>query len=207
MTNEELIIGHFAHSLTASEETMLQERMRQSAEMRTMYDQHKNLESRLTADAAAIKPSSRLDEITVAAALSLIPEIVGGGGALAWLSGKVILTVTSVIVSGVAVTYFATRGSNDASSSAPAPVVRTIPAPPAAAPPAPTVQTPAAEAPAMATPAPAAVEQPVVRDGSARTANTRSDAKHAPRSNGRHTLGIDATNPPVMRNKEHIGGR
>ncbi len=159
MTSEELIIRHFEGSLSADEERALQERLSQSAETRTMYEHHGNLDAMLATDAGALAPSSRLDEATLGAALAVLPEVVGGG-ALSWLSGKLVAVVSAVVIGG---TTLVVVSNQTPEPSAPA---RAVPAPVA-----PAQAVPAQAAPAPAVTAPATTAAPeaeaVTRDVSA----------------------------------------
>jgi hypothetical protein len=132
MSTQELILGHFERALTPEQEKLLQQQLSASPEARAMYEKHRNLEGYLNNDAAALAPSSRLDEITIAAALSVMPEVIAGGTA-AWFSGKMIATVAAVVVGGASVALFTTSGSkqNTVTPAAKSPVVRTMPATPA----------------------------------------------------------------------------
>lgn len=213
MTNEDLIIGHYDKSLTSEQERMLQERISQSVETRAMYEQYGkfgNLDAALAADAAAVTPSSRLDEATVVAALSVLPEVIGGAGAFAWLSGKVAIMITAVVVGGTTIAILSNSGSDPAPKPAPkpAPVVRQS-APASAPAVAPSVQTP--------TPAPTHPSVDAAKassgDANAGTASVRessprrvTDASATSRTSaGRKAtkpgkLGIDKSNPPTIEN-------
>lgn len=207
MTNEDLIIGHYDKSLTSEQERMLQERISQSVETRAMYEQYGkfgNLDAALAADAAAVAPSSRLDEATVVAALAVLPEVIGGAGAFAWLSGKVAIMITAAVVGGTTIAILSNSGSDPAPK--PAPAVRQS-APASAPAVAPSVRTP--------TPAPPSVDAAKAPSGDA-YAGTASVRESSPRrvtdasatsrtSAGRKAtkpgkLGIDKTNPPTIEN-------
>jgi hypothetical protein len=130
MTTQELILGHFERALTPAEEQLLQQQLSTSPEARAMYEKHRNLDGYLNNDAMALAPSSRLDELTLAAALSVVPEVIAGGSAAWFMSGKMIATVAAVVVGGASVALFTTSGSNQDRVPVPAanaPVVRTIP--------------------------------------------------------------------------------
>src|SRR4051794_15417923 len=110
MTTEELILGHFDRALTPQEEKLLQQRLSASPEARAMYEQHRNLDGYLSNDAMSLAPSAHLDEMTLAAALSAVPELISGGSS-AWFSGKIVATLAAVIVGGASIALLTTSGS------------------------------------------------------------------------------------------------
>ncbi len=207
MTNEDLIIGHYEKSLTSEQERMLQERISQSVETRAMYEQYGkfgNLDAALAADSAAVAPSSRLDEATVVAALAVLPEVIGGAGAFAWLSGKVAIMITAAEVGGTTIAILSNSGSDPAPKSAPAarqsaPAIAPATAP-AIAPSAP-AQTPPSVDAAKAPSGDANAGTASVRETSPRrvtdgSSTSRVGAGRKATKPGK--LGIDKTNPPTI---------
>ncbi|HVZ37934.1 MAG TPA: hypothetical protein VHI13_01560 [Candidatus Kapabacteria bacterium] len=213
MTTEELIVGHFEKSLTLEEERVLQERLAQSPETRTMYDQYRSLEATLGNDASAVAPSSRLDEATVAAALSLLPQAIGGG-LLGLLSSKVVVGVTVAVIGGISIAIFANRNSSDngATVAPPAPAVRVVPATPSAQPP--VVAPPAEERASSGTPTPENT-QPVSAAATPKSEESTT-VKGAPNRTGAQAVGvkparksgsamtIDVNHAPVIDNGTHV---
>lgn len=167
MTTEELILGHFDRALTPEQEKLLQERLSASPEARTMFEQHRHLDSYLSTDAMALAPSASLDEATIAAALSVIPEAIGSGSAT-WFSGKIVATISAVIIGGASIALFSTSGPSENVAPAPKPsVVRTLPTAPAPA----SVPAPDAVAPKDA---PATVPSETSKPAPARAARAKA---------------------------------
>ncbi|HVK40269.1 MAG TPA: hypothetical protein VNA88_17190, partial [Candidatus Kapabacteria bacterium] len=79
MTAEELIIGHYEKSLTSEQESRLASMVDASPDVRTLYEQHGNIQALMIEEAETIETSSKLDKIVLGAALGTIAEIAGHG--------------------------------------------------------------------------------------------------------------------------------
>jgi hypothetical protein len=100
MTAEELIIGHYEKTLTSEQESHLSSMIESSPDVRVLYEQHGNVHSMLVEEAAAVKPSSKLDKVVVGAALGTLVEIAGHGIGFSIL-GKVASIVGVLAVGGI----------------------------------------------------------------------------------------------------------
>jgi|GEM_PF-1973543 len=156
MTTEDLILGHFDGTLSPEHEARLQTELTASSDVRSLYEQHRSLHVLLDSDAASLAPSSRLDDAVVAAALSAVPEAIGGG-ALSWLTAKVV-GISTVVVGGLSIAFLVGSGADDAEKPVPqmvkpAPVVRTVPVAPEPTAPRVTEESPEAETSVVEQPA------------------------------------------------------
>lgn len=162
MTAEELIIGHFNNTLTASQQESLQGLLSSSPDVRSLYEQHKSLQSAMESDSDTIVPAMWLEQTVLQTALG-VASATGTIGVTAgfWGAAKIIAVVATVVVSGGSATYFLSKSESPSApppeASAPAKVTQTAVArgvQAAPAPPAPADAKPAAAA-ASATAAPA----------------------------------------------------
>lgn len=201
MTNEELIIGHFEGSLEAQQQQILEQRISESPETKAMFDHYRSINNALSADATALAPNKKLDEATLAAALGLVPHVIAGG-AMSWLTAKVAVGISAVVIAGASVAYFAGSGPDKTAvkPAAEAPVVRTAPA-------ATPIATPQA-APVQQQPEQAAIDQrqPAPRANATASSDQRTRrgnnaaSSNAGTQNRNSRLRIDDRNPA---NLEH----
>ena len=102
MTTQDLIIGHYEETLTETQQAELDSLLENSPEAQTLFEQHGVIEESMKKESEELVPPFGLREATLGAALATVVETIGGGIA-AWLSSKIAITVTTVIVGGAAV--------------------------------------------------------------------------------------------------------
>ena len=102
MTTQDLIIGHYEETLTETQQAELDSLLENSPEAQTLFEQHGVIEESMKKESEELVPPFGLREATLGAALATAVETIGGGIA-AWLSSKIAITVTTVIVGGAAV--------------------------------------------------------------------------------------------------------
>lgn len=125
MTAEELIIGHYEKSLTSEQESRLASMVDASPDVRTLYEQHGNIQALMIEEAETIETSSKLDKIVLGAALGTIAEIAGHGIGFSLL-GKVASVVGVLAVGGAGFVLYNSMTGDDVTTR-PQPAVRTSP--------------------------------------------------------------------------------
>ena len=158
MTAEELIIGHYEKTLTSEQESHLASMVESSPEVRTLFEQHGNIQGLLAGEAATIETSSKLDKVVVGAALGTLVEIAGHGIGFSIL-GKVATIVGAVAVGGAGFVLYNSMQEDDAAQRPVTPAVQQ--ANPANGPVMPPVESRSDEA-ALETPAATPSAQPSV---------------------------------------------
>ncbi len=201
MTTEDLILEYFDGALTPEQESRLRAEVNASPEARALFEHHRSLHAMFGADVASLAPSSALDSAVIAAALGTVPEAVGSG-ALSWLSGKVAVGISAVVIGGLSVALLSTGGPEPAPAVVqPAPAVRTVP----------DAVQPSAEQPPAATPKSEVAEETPgkARPSTVEAAEPRNAVRAKERATARPVqkpgLRIDTSDqprinhPPVLR--------
>jgi hypothetical protein len=125
MTAEELIIGHYEKTLTSEQEARLASLVSSSPDVRTLYEQHGNIEALMVEEAESITTSSKLDKVVVGAALGTLVEIAGHGAAGLSILGKVASVVGALVVAGSGIVlYNSLTGHEEPPVKKPAATVR-----------------------------------------------------------------------------------
>lgn len=194
MTTEDLILGHFDGTLTPQEESRLQAEMSASPAARSLYEQHRSLHMMLSSDAASLVPSARLDKSVVTAALGAVPETIGGG-ALSWLTTKVAVGISAVVVGGLSIVMLSDSGPDAVPAPAPAVTTAPVPSQPPAA-----IDMPKSDEAKVAEPAAAPPAEAAVRSGAqknrtgARAAEMGTVTRKADAGEKKPALRLDRSN-------------
>jgi len=188
MTAEELIIGHYEKSLTSEQESRLASMVDASPDVRTLYEQHGNIQALMIEEAETIETSSKLDKIVLGAALGTIAEIAGHGIGFSLL-GKVASVVGVLAVGGAGFVLYNSMTGDDVTER-PQPTVRT----------APTSSTPVdpSRAPAQAgAETPDATPSATSTDGSSATNDVRDDGRASRARSARNADGSRSGDSPA----------
>jgi hypothetical protein len=204
MTAEELIIGHYEKSLTSDQESHLASMVDASPEVRTLYEQHGNIQALMIEEAETIETSSKLDKVVLGAALGTLAEIAGQGVGFSLL-GKVASVVGALAVGGAGFVLYNVMDRDEVSPKANPPAVRTAPSTSGPVMPSQTTGTNAGTENTAVTETPSATETPSTasttdarasRDAAAASRDGRSrNARGAQASESGHS----ATRTPPIR--------